>query len=103
MLARLFNSYISSLIDGDPNFSQEDIYLVGLMNFGTQINGSDISIINPQGILEAAIEVKAELIQLELLNVMVPPRNPLIEYFTKIKLLSQSTLQVVLLRLLRKL
>jgi len=40
ILARLFNRYISAFIDGDPKFSIKDVHLVGMMNFGSQINGS---------------------------------------------------------------
>ena len=40
LLAKLFNTYICTLIDGDPNFSLEDVLITGLMNFGTQLNGS---------------------------------------------------------------
>ncbi|MDZ7261415.1 MAG: XcyI family restriction endonuclease [candidate division KSB1 bacterium] len=40
VLARPLNNYISVLIDSDSNFSLEDALLVGVMNFGTQINGS---------------------------------------------------------------
>lgn len=126
-LAKILNSYISSLVDGDPDFKVEDARAVGMMNYGTQLNGSwrneignegsrrvkelllkyflglslvshvsskkgpvslptvippldevqgfvatngysmmfgsepDISIVNPKGVLEGAIEVKAGL------------------------------------------
>lgn len=34
------NSYISALIDSDPDFNLEDTRLLGMLNYGTQINGS---------------------------------------------------------------
>lgn len=39
-LSRLFNRQISSLVESDPHFEMEDLWLVAAMNFGTQINGS---------------------------------------------------------------
>jgi hypothetical protein len=39
-LAKVFNSYICSIIDSNPDFTVEDALIVGQMNFGTQINGS---------------------------------------------------------------
>lgn len=40
LLAKVFNSYISSIVDSDPSFSVEGARLAALMNFGTQVNGS---------------------------------------------------------------
>ncbi|TKJ27163.1 MAG: hypothetical protein CEE41_00020 [Hadesarchaea archaeon B3_Hades] len=40
VISKFLNAYISSIIDGDPNFSVENIQLAGAMNFGTQVNGS---------------------------------------------------------------
>lgn len=34
------NRHLSSLIDSDPSFSLDDARLLGMMNYGTQINGS---------------------------------------------------------------
>lgn len=39
-ISQLFNTYMSALIDGDPEFSVDDALLLGAMNFGTQVNGS---------------------------------------------------------------
>ena len=39
-LSRVINSLISSIIDSDPSFSIEDIYLAAQANLGTQIDGS---------------------------------------------------------------
>lgn len=39
-LAKVLNAYICSIIDSDPHFSMESILSTGLMNFGTQVNGS---------------------------------------------------------------
>jgi hypothetical protein len=39
-LAKILNAYISSIIDSAPHFSLEGILSAGLMNFGTQVNGS---------------------------------------------------------------
>lgn len=40
LLAKALNAYICSIIDSDPHFSMESILSTGLMNFGTQVNGS---------------------------------------------------------------
>lgn len=39
-LAKTFNVFVSTLIEGDPTFSVVDAQLTGAMNFGAQINGS---------------------------------------------------------------
>lgn len=39
-LAKILNAYICSIIDSDPHFALEGILSTGLMNFGTQVNGS---------------------------------------------------------------
>lgn len=39
-ISKVINSLISSIIDGDPNFSLEEIRLAAQANLGTQINGS---------------------------------------------------------------
>lgn len=48
-LARLFNSYMSTIIESELRFSVEDARLVGMMNFGTQINGSWRNAIGAEG------------------------------------------------------
>ena len=40
MVARVFNASISSMIDSDPDFTISNAHSVGMMNLGTQINGS---------------------------------------------------------------
>ena len=39
-IAKVINSFISSIIDSDPNFSLEELRLAAQANLGTQINGS---------------------------------------------------------------
>jgi len=39
-ISKVINSFISSIIDGDPDFSLEEIRLAAQANLGTQINGS---------------------------------------------------------------
>lgn len=39
-LSKLFNHHISAIVESDPDFDMEDLWLVAAMNFGTQINGS---------------------------------------------------------------
>ncbi|MFQ5842778.1 MAG: XcyI family restriction endonuclease, partial [Thermodesulfobacteriota bacterium] len=39
-LAKILNNYISSLVDGDPDFTIEGARAVGMMNYGAQLNGS---------------------------------------------------------------
>ncbi len=50
-LAKLFNSHMSAVIESELDFSLEDVHLVGMMNFGTQINGSWRNEIGAEGAL----------------------------------------------------
>jgi len=40
ILAQLFNQQISSLLEQNPQISLEELHLLAVMNFGTQVNGS---------------------------------------------------------------
>jgi hypothetical protein len=81
-LAMIFNTYVGMLVEADPEFTVEDLWLAGAMNFGAQINGSWRGEIGREGIRRVRELLLRDFLDRDLIREVIlrddtyrPPQN----------------------------